>query len=41
MLRSLRDEQLAIVSQASARLWMARIDEKARALVPGRFPRKS
>jgi hypothetical protein len=30
-----RDEQLAIVSQASARLWMARIDEKARALVPG------
>jgi uncharacterized protein YjiK len=41
-----RDRQLAVVSQASARLWVARIDEKARALVPGsdavyRFPSKS
>jgi hypothetical protein len=41
-----RDRQLAIVSQASARLWVARVDEKARALVPGsdavyRFPSKS
>jgi hypothetical protein len=41
-----RDRQLAIVSQASARLWVARIDEEKRALVPGsgaiyRFPSKS
>ena len=41
-----RDRQLAVVSQASARLWVARIDEEARALVPGsdavyRFPSKS
>jgi hypothetical protein len=41
-----RDRQLAIVSQASARLWVARVDEQARALVPGsdavyRFPSKS
>ena len=41
-----RNGQLAIVSQASARLWVARIDEKARAIVPGsgatyRFPSKS
>ena len=38
--------QIAIVSQASARLWVARIDEKKRAVVPGsdavyRFPSKS
>jgi hypothetical protein len=30
-----RDRQLAIVSQASARLWVARVDEEAKALVPG------
>lgn len=41
-----RDGQLAIVSQASARLWVARIDEKARAVVPNseavyRFPSNS
>jgi uncharacterized protein YjiK len=41
-----RDRQLAVVSQASARLWVARIDEEARAWVPGsdavyRFPSKS
>jgi hypothetical protein len=41
-----RDLRLAIVSQASARLWVARLDVKARALVPGsdavyRFPSKS
>ena len=41
-----RDRQLAVVSQASARLWVARIDEEKRALVPGsdavyRFPSKS
>jgi hypothetical protein len=41
-----RDRQLAIVSQASARLWVARVDEEARALVPGsdavyRFPSRS
>ena len=41
-----RDQQLAIVSQASARLWVARVDEEAHALVPGsdavyRFPSKS
>lgn len=38
--------QIAVVSQASARLWVARVDEKARAIVPGssavyRFPSKS
>jgi len=37
--------QIAVVSQASARLWVARVDEKARAIVPGsnavyRFPSK-
>jgi SdiA-regulated protein len=41
-----RDRQLAVVSQASARLWVAQVDEKARAVVPGsdavyRFPSKS
>lgn len=41
-----RDGRLAIVSQASARVWTARLDSKARALVPGseavyRFPTKS
>ena len=41
-----RDRQLAVVSQESARLWVARVDEQARALVPGsdavyRFPSKS
>jgi uncharacterized protein YjiK len=41
-----RDRQLAVVSQASARLWVARVDEEAHALVPGsdavyRFPSKS
>jgi hypothetical protein len=41
-----RDGQLAVVSQASARLWVARIDESARAVVPDsdaiyRFPNKS
>src|SRR5262245_39108814 len=41
-----RDRQLAVVSQESARVWVARIDPKARALVPGsdvvyRFPSKS
>jgi uncharacterized protein YjiK len=41
-----RDRQLAVVSQASARLWVARVDEEARDLVPGsqavfRFPSKS
>jgi uncharacterized protein YjiK len=40
-----RSHQLAVVSQASARLWVARINEKARAVVPGseavyRFPSK-
>lgn len=38
--------QLAVVSQSSARLWVARVDEKAHAVVPGshavyRFPSKS
>lgn len=38
--------QLAIVSQASSRLWVAQVDEKARAIVSGsetiyRFPSKS
>jgi hypothetical protein len=41
-----RYRQLAVVSQASARLWVAQIDEKARAVIPGseavyRFPNKS
>jgi hypothetical protein len=41
-----RDGQLAVVSQASARLWVARIDEKARTVVREseavyRFPHKS
>ena len=41
-----RDRQLAIVSQESKRLWVGRIDESARVVVPGsslqyRFPRKS
>ena len=41
-----RDGQLAVVSQASSRLWVARIDEKKRAVIPGsgaiyRFPSKS
>jgi uncharacterized protein YjiK len=40
-----RDRQLAVVSQASARLWVAQVDEEARAFVPGsdavyRFPSK-
>jgi len=38
--------QLAVVSQASARLWVARVNEKTYAIVPGsealyRFPKKS
>ena len=38
--------QIAVVSQSSARLWVARVNEKARAIVPGssalyRFPSKS
>jgi hypothetical protein len=41
-----RDGRLAVVSQASARLWVARIDAEARAVVPRsdaiyRFPSKS
>jgi len=41
-----RFQQIAVVSQASARLWVARVDEKKRAVVPGsgavyRFPSKS
>jgi len=41
-----RDGQLAVVSQASARLWVARVDAKERTVVPGsealyRFPKKS
>lgn len=41
-----RDGRLAIVSQASARVWTGRIDARARFLVPGseavyRFPKKS
>jgi uncharacterized protein YjiK len=41
-----RDRQLAVVSQASARLWVARVDESAQAVVSGseavyRFPSKS
>jgi hypothetical protein len=40
-----RFQQIAVVSQASARLWVARIDEKSRSVVPGsdaiyRFPSK-
>jgi hypothetical protein len=40
-----RDGQIAVASQASARLWVARIDSSARAIVPGsgivyRFPNK-
>jgi hypothetical protein len=40
------DGQVAVVSQASARVWVARIDFKKRAIVPGsstvyRFPSKS
>src|SRR5262245_15435275 len=43
---SYRFGQIAVVSQESARLWVARIDAKARAVVPGssalyRFPSKS
>jgi len=41
-----RDGQLAVVSQASSRLWVAKIDEKARAVIKSsdavyRFPSKS
>jgi hypothetical protein len=41
-----RDGRVAIVSQESARLWVARIDERARAVVRGseavyRFPKRS
>ena len=41
-----RDGRLAVVSQASARVWTARVDASALALVPGsdavyRFPNKS
>jgi hypothetical protein len=41
-----RFQQLAVVSQESARLWVARIDEKSRSVVPGsgkiyRFPSRS
>jgi len=41
-----RDGQVAVASQASARVWVARIDEDARAVVAGsgkvyRFPNKS
>lgn len=40
------DGRLAVVSQSSARLWVARLDEEARRVVPGsetvyRFPKKS
>lgn len=43
---SYRFQQIAVVSQASARLWVAQIDEHQRAVVPGsdavyRFPSKS
>ena len=43
---SYRDGQIAIASQASARVWVARIDERVQAVVPGsgrvyRFPNKS
>lgn len=41
-----RDSHIAIVSQASGRVWVAMVDKDARALVPGsesvyRFPKKS
>jgi len=41
-----RDGRLAVVSQSSARLWAARLDEEVRKVVPGsetvyRFPKKS
>jgi hypothetical protein len=41
-----RDGRVAIVSQESARLWVARVDERARAIVRGseavyRFPKRS
>jgi uncharacterized protein YjiK len=41
-----RDGRLAIVSQASARVWVARVDRNLRAVVPGsdavyRFPKRS
>jgi hypothetical protein len=41
-----RDHQVAIVSQESARLWVARLDEKTHAVIPGsdtvyRFPGRS
>ena len=41
-----RDGRLAVVSQSSARIWTARVDEEARAVSPGseavyRFPKKS
>ena len=35
---SYRYRKLAVVSQDSARVWVAHIDEKARAVVPGRRP---
>ena len=43
---SYRFHQIVVVSQASARLWVARVDEKTRTIVPGsgalyRFPNKS
>src|SRR5262245_41665304 len=43
---SYRFRQIAVVSQESARLWVARVDEKSHAVVPGsgaryRFPNKS
>jgi hypothetical protein len=41
-----RDHQVAIVSQESARLWVARLNDKTHAVIPGsdtvyRFPRRS
>lgn len=41
-----RGGRIAVVSQTSARLWVARVDERARRVVPGssavyRFPKKS
>jgi hypothetical protein len=43
---SYRFRQIAVVSQESARLWVARVDEKSHSVVPGssaryRFPNKS
>jgi uncharacterized protein YjiK len=43
---AVRDDRLAIVSQESARVWVARLDRAARRVVPGsdtvyRFPKKS